>query len=173
MIANRQGLVPRTVITRSVSSRVTFHHRIITWLTCMLLWTSLGGVLGAAMDVILSYISFNYVYSPHVCLRSFIPWTLIGAAVVAAAATTGTRPPLEIRSMAIAAILSLAATIVFSVAWAGAAAWLIVPDAALTHLAPIRRVRFCDGLQVGAGWSFTLATIGSAGWKWIQRRPTR
>jgi hypothetical protein len=140
------------------------------WVLSCVVWWGLGWAIGGILDAVLWQFSFNYLYSPQEFVRRFSLWSVAAATIVAAAATTGRGSPARLFSILRLAGLCALLTLTLAIAWGGGAAWFAETEsnsAAVAHLAPLRRVRFCTGLWKGAVLGFgvgTLLTAAVLGW---------
>jgi hypothetical protein len=132
------------------------------WLISFALWCGLGWSVGWILDAVLWHVSFNYQFAPHEFVNRFSSWSVAAATVVAAAATWGNRPVASVVSLLRSGILCFLVVCVFSATWAFASAALTGNEPSSTaHLAPLRRVSFCQGLWLGASWGFAVGTLGA------------
>lgn len=140
----------------------SIRRRLLTWGLVFCVWWGLGLGLGAMLDAAFWNISFNYVYSPLECTRWFGRWSLPAAAVMAAGATTGRSVPARMNAVAGFAAVCAVGSFLCGLIWAAAGAWLsdsASTAAATTYLAPLRRVRFCEGLWNGTAAGFAATSV--------------
>lgn len=154
---------PTASLLRDVgSSGARVRLRFCRWSFCFLLWWIVGFAIGAALDHALWNVSFNYVFSPGEFTRQFSRWSLATSTIIAAISSTG-RTPVRIVPAIRSAVVCLALTFTFAIAWGTIDAWN-TPEKVTSsekHLAPLRRVRFCHGMTYGAKLGFGVGTLSA------------
>ena len=124
-----------------------------TWLATLLAYLGIGAIIGGLLDLIVWYVSYDYVYTPGQFLKELVKFSFLIGALVACTGTYLHTVP-QTRFQWLRSIMTIFLVTVLTSAFTATCLALLAKTGFLSTInktmIPLTRIYFCQGLQFGA-----------------------